>query len=110
MVMTIGKREIPCQSLIDCGAPVAILREELVRENEILVKRHQKPIEIQSASQQPIPGAGVHYTQPLGLVIGKRTEQLVWEVGQIEDSVDGYLPVTWLSKHNPDIDWEKGTM
>ena len=52
----------------------------------------------------------MHYTQLVGLVIGKHTEQLVWEVGQIEDSVDRYLPITWLSKHNPDIDWEKGTM
>jgi len=52
----------------------------------------------------------MHYTQPVGLVIGKYTEQLVWKVGQIEDSVDGYLLVTWLSKHNPDIDWEKGTL
>ena len=109
-IMRIGKREIPCRLLIDCGATGPILREEWVRENEILVKKCQKPIEVQNASQQPIPGAGMHYTQPVGLVIGKYTEQLVWKVGQIEDSVDGYLLVTWLSKHNPDIDWEKGTL
>ena len=26
----------------------------------------------------------------------------------IEDSVDGYLPVAWLQKHNPDVNWESG--
>jgi len=106
-IIRIGRRELGCQLLIDCGATGPILREEWVRESEILVKKRQKPIEVQNASQQPIPRVGVHYIQPVGLVIGKHTEQLVWEVGQIEDSVDGYLPVTWLSKHNPNIDWEK---
>jgi len=52
----------------------------------------------------------VHYMQPVGLVIGKHTEQLVWEVGPIEDSIDRDLPVTWLSKHNPNIDWEKSIL
>ncbi len=28
----------------------------------------------------------------------------------IEQGIDGYLPVSWLSKHNPDIDWDQGTL
>jgi len=93
-IIRIGRRELQCRLLIDCGATGPILREEWVRESEILVKKRQKPIEVQNTSQQPIPGAGMHYTQPVGLVIGKHTEQLVWEVGQIVDSVDEYLPIT----------------
>ena len=26
----------------------------------------------------------------------------------IEDSIDGYLPVAWLQKHNPNDNWETG--
>ena len=26
----------------------------------------------------------------------------------IEDSIDGYLPVAWLQKHNPDVNWKTG--
>ena len=32
------------------------------------------------------------------------------EVGMIESQVDGYLPVSWLQKHNPSINWETGTL
>ena len=32
----------------------------------------------------------------------------MWKVGVIEDSIDGYLPVAWLQKHNPDINWKTG--
>ena len=65
-------------------------------------------VSIWNASQQPIAGAGRFYTQPLRLVIGNHLEVLVWEVGVIEDSIDGYLPVAWLQKHNPDVNWKTG--
>ena len=42
--------------------------------------------------------------------MGDHQEELAWEVGPLEDGIDGYLPVGWLIKHNPDIDWEKGTI
>jgi len=109
-IMRMARRKATCALLIDWGATGPILREEWVRENEILVKKRQKPIEVQNASQQPILGAGIYYTQLLELAIGKHTERLVWEVSQIEEGIDGYLPITWLSNHNPNIDWQKGTM
>ena len=28
----------------------------------------------------------------------------------IELQIDGYLPVLWLQKHNPSINWETGTL
>ena len=35
---------------------------------------------------------------------------LVCEVGVTEDSMDGYLLVAWLHKHNPDVNWETGQL
>ena len=32
----------------------------------------------------------------------------MWEFGVIEDSIDGYLPVAWLQKQNPDVNWKTG--
>ena len=93
---------------MDCGATSPILRGGFVKEHEILTKKRSNPIKIWNASQQPIAGAGRDYTQPTGLEIGNHSEALVWEVGVIEDSVDGYLPVAWLQKHNPDVNWESG--
>ena len=94
--------------LLDCGATSPILREEFVRDQQILTKQRTKPISIWNASQQPITGAGRYYTQPIGLEIGNHSEVLVWEIGGIEESIDGYLPIAWLQKHNPDVNWQSG--
>ena len=32
----------------------------------------------------------------------------MWKVRVIEDSNNVYLPVTWLQKHNSDINWKTG--
>ena len=101
-------RYIKARLLLDCGATSPILREEFVRGQQILTKQRSKPISIWNASQQPIAGAGRYYTQPIGLEIGNHSEVLVWEVGAIEESIDVYLPVAWLQKHNPDVNWQTG--
>ena len=43
------------------------------------------------------------------MVIGKHHETLTWEISPLEDGIAGYLPVSWLRQHNPDVNWEKGT-
>ena len=106
--LKIGGRYIQARLLLDCGATSAILREEYPKDNQILTKQRKKPISIWNASQQPMAGAGRFYTHPLGLVIGNHCEVLVWEVGVIDDSIDGYLTVAWLQKHNPDVNWRTG--
>ena len=106
--LRIKGKEISTRLLLDCRATSPILREGFVKEHEILTKKKSNPIKIWNASQQPIAEAGWYYTQPTGLEIGNHSEALVWEVGVIEDSVDGYLPVAWLQKHNPDVKWESG--
>ena len=104
--LRIKGKEIGTRLLLDCGATSPILQEGFVKEHEILTKKRSNSIKIWNASQQPIAGAGMYYTQPTELEIGNHSEALVWEVGVIEDSVDGYLPVAWLQKHNPDVNWE----
>ena len=106
--LRIKGKEISTRLLLDCGATSPILREGFIKEHEILTKKRSNPIKIWNASQQPIARAARYYIQPTGLEIGNHSEALVWEVGVIKDSVDGYLPVAWLQKHNPDVNWESG--
>jgi hypothetical protein len=75
-----------------------------------LVKKRKIPKQVKNANEEPIPNAGIHYTQPTVLAIGQHAEDMVWEVGMIESQIDGYLPISWLQKHNPDINWETGTL
>ena len=48
--------------------------------------------------------------QPIVLVIRQYAEDMVWEVGTIESQIDRYIPVSWLQKHNPSINWETETL
>jgi len=50
-------------------------------------------------------GAGEYFTTPLDMVMGKHEESLHWEVGRLEKGISRYLPVSWVRKHNPDINW-----
>ena len=106
--LSIGGSYIQARLLLDCGATSPILREEYAKDNQILTKQRKKHISIWNGSQQPIAGAARCYTQPLDLVIGNHSEVLVWEVGVIADSIDGYLPVAWLQKHHPEVNWKTG--
>ena len=103
-------KEVLIRLLVDSGASGPILHEDSVRKNGLLVKKRKLAKQVKNANEEPIPNAGTHYTKPTVLVIGQHAEDMVWEVGMIESQIDGYLPVSWLQKQNPSINWETGTL
>ena len=103
-------KEVLIHLLVASGASRPILHEEFVRKNELLVNKRKMPKQVKNANEEPIPNSGTYYTQPIVLVIGQHAKDMVWEVGMIESQIEGYLPVSWLQKHNPSINWETGTL
>ena len=103
-------KEVPVRLLVDSGTSGPILHEDFVRKNRLLVKKRKMPKQVKNANKEPIPNPGTYYTQPIVLVIGQHAEDMVWEVGMIKSQIDGYLPISWLQKHNPSINWETGTL
>jgi hypothetical protein len=53
---------------------------------------------VTGADGTPIEGAGVKDTTPL---------QVTMRIGHHQEEISGYLPIEWLTKHNPEIDCEK---
>jgi hypothetical protein len=53
-------------------------------------------------------GAGEYYTTLHCMRIGSHQEDISWEVAQIEENIAGYLPMSWLYLHNPDVEWDIG--
>ena len=96
--------------LVDSGATGPIMSKAFVRTYKIPRGQRESPIAITNASGKLIPGAGRYVVPNLGMSINNHQEELSWEVGDIEPGVDGYLPVSWLSLHNPDIDWERKSL
>ena len=79
---------------MNSGTSGPILHEDFVRKNRLVVKKRKMPKQVKNANKEPIPNAGIHYMQPIVLVIGQHAEDMVWKVGMIESQIDSYLPIS----------------
>jgi hypothetical protein len=94
--------------LVDSGCTGAIMNSEFVFKHKLPWVKRSKPVRVTGADGSPIEGAGERYTTPLTMHISHHQEEISWEIGQLEEGISGYLPIEWLTKHNPEIDWETG--
>ena len=97
--------------MLDCGANVPILNDTFTKERGgIPCHTRNNPMPATDAAGREIQGTGKDFTSPLIMRVGEHQEELAWEVGPLEEGIDGYLPVGWFIQHNPDIDWERNTV
>jgi hypothetical protein len=69
------------------------------------VEQRSSPIQMLDAQGDLKMGAGEYFTAPREMVMGKHEESIRWEAVPLEKLISGYLPVSWMQKHNPDINW-----
>ena len=97
--------------LLDSGATGPVLSTNWAKEAQVPCVRRKVACPITDASGNNLPGSGRWYTRPLKMIIGDHENEMNFEVADMpEGKIDGYLPMSWLERHNPDIDWETGTM
>ena len=83
--------------LVDSGATGPILRQQYVRDLQLMTKEKNEPVTVTTATGQTIEGAVTYYIPLTTLEIKNHEERMLWEVGRIESGIDGYLPVEWLT-------------
>jgi hypothetical protein len=105
-------RNRQCQGkfLIESGCTGAILNAEFAAAHKLPWVHRECPVKVRSADGTPIQDAGTKYLTPLTMRIGHHQEEVSWEIGKLEKGISGYLPVNWLTKHTPGIDWETGVL
>ena len=97
--------------LLDSGATGSVLSNEWAKKAQVACLRRETPIPIADASGNHIPGSGQHYTRTLRMKIGDHVNEMRFELANMPDTkVDNYLRMSWLKDHNPDINWEKGSL
>jgi hypothetical protein len=72
--------------------------------------RRKTPVQVRNADGTPIEDAGSKYSTPLTMRIGQPQEEVSWQIGKLKRGISGYLPVEWLTKHNPEINWQTGVL
>ena len=94
------------EALIDYGATDSFVDQDLVRENEILVKQLYEPIPVyQSDGEETSAGEVTGYVE-VTMRIRNHKEHIKFFVTKLGKR-DIFLRYTWLQKHNPEIDWVK---
>src|SRR6266550_2361128 len=96
--------------LLDSGCSGPMLNQTFVQEHAVPWIQRESPITVNTADGRPMESAGVKYTERIVLRIGPHREELAWEISRLEEGVAGYLPISWLQCHNPDIHWDTGKL
>lgn len=86
---------------LDCTE--AILSKEIVKKYKIQVYWQKNHLIIYNAQGDLMRGAGEYFTDRLEMIIGMHKEDISWEVATLEKVIAGYLPISYIQKHNPDI-------
>jgi len=97
--------------LLDSGATGAVLSSDWVKNAQVPCERRKEPTPILDASGNHITASGLHYTTTVDMYIGDHMNKVRFEVADMPaGKLTGYLPMSWLKDHNPDINWEKGSL
>jgi len=97
--------------LLDSGATGTVLSSTWVGNAQLPCIHRKTPTPISDASGNHIPGSGLHYTKTVDMSIGDHTNKMRFELTNMPSGhLDRYLPMAWLKDHNPDINWEKGSL
>src|SRR4051812_47989376 len=106
-----SEKQAEANLMLDSGATGPVLSTRWVQKHQIPCTKRKHPEPITDASGNHIPGTGTHFTHTIQLTIGNHQDSMRFELAELADPhIDGYLPMSWLETHNPDIDWMKGTI
>jgi len=97
--------------LSDSGATGGVLSSNWVKDAQAACVRRKDPTPITDASGNHIPGSSLQYTTTVDMYIGDHMNRMRFEVlDMLAGKVNDFLPISLLKDHNPDINWERGTL
>ena len=100
---------IETKTLLDCGAGGIFMDQNFARKHNIRTTKLEQPIRAQNVDGTDNKQGTIRFYTDLNIKIGDRTFlERFYITGLGNQKVILGLP--WLRKHNPEIDWEKGTV
>lgn len=95
--------------MVDSGATATFIHQKFVDENKIRTRKLEKPIPLFNIDGSENHAGFITHVAILDMIIGSHSEKVVFTVTDIgpEDVIIG---IDWLKKHNPEVDWTKGSL
>ena len=102
-------KKVRASLLLDSSCTGPILAQSFIKRNDIPVEIKKKRLHVVAANGIEVEG-GTHNATSLGVWMGrKHVSKMKFESMGIREEgsfgLVGYLPMSWLVQHNPDIDW-----
>ena len=95
--------------MVDSGATTTFLSRWFIKENRVVTRKLDTPIPLYNIDGTLNRDGTITDVAILQLEIGAHREKVVFTVTDIgmEDIIIG---LDWLRKHNPEVDWDQGTL
>ena len=90
-----------CQALLDTGANIFVLDEQLAAQWQIFRVQRDCPISVFGFSGKQKDNMGKQFTPFLSLTIGEHKTTILAEFGRLEDGIDLIIPGEWFLVEHP---------
>ncbi len=101
--------KLTTKALIDSGCTGSAINQAYVTEHGLDTKKALIPIPVYNADGTHNQGGDITEFVELSLTIGDHREQIDLAVTNLGKK-DIYLGHDWLKRHNPSVNWERGTI
>ena len=95
--------------MVDSGATTKFLSRRFVERNRVTTRRLAKPIPLYNIDGTENRDGTITEVAVLDMAIGDHREKVVFVVTDIGEE-DAIIGLDWLREHNPEIDWERGSL
>ena len=99
--------KIEGKALLDCGATGLFMDKKFAEEKGFTLQTLEFPIKVRNVDGTWNKGGEITHETSVVLEYDYHEERLTFEICDLGKN-DMILGMTWLNKHNPEIDWETG--
>jgi len=106
-IKTKNRKELRLQALVDSGCTHTEINKQLVKEEKIRMEPMDRSFKVFNADGTK--NREIMQFAPLEVKINRHKEQIDAAVMNL-NGMDMFLGYDWLVKHNPEVNWNKGTI
>lgn len=101
--------EVNTNALVDCGATGDFIDEGFVERSKIPTRKLSQPIPVYNVDGSPNEAGSITKVADMIMTYKGHSERILLAVTQLGKQ-DTILGMTWLKKHNPEIDFTTGSV